>query len=156
MKLHCNRFVLAACLLALACPIAIAGNGSKDNSVYTWVDAQGVRHYSDTPANPNAKLLNLTASANTSATPASRNGHTRSAPKQPPNPQTVAAARKRLTPAERAARCAKLRDEVKRLEPARRVAVKKNGEIRHLAGEDLVAFKKETQQKMQTACAPPH
>lgn len=149
--------LVAACLLAVAVPGAFARNGGKDTSVYTWVDAQGVRHYSDTPANKNARLLNLTAPAGeTSAPPAPRNGHAGSTAKQTPNPQTTAAAQKKITPGKRAARCTKLRNEVKRLEPARRVRVTQNGKTRYLSGENLVAFKKKMRQKMHTACSPLH
>ncbi len=143
------RFLLVPCLLVATILPALTA-GAQTQAVYTWVDKNGVRHYSDHPGGPNAKLLTLAAPAPTS---------TRSTPlpavPQSSAPQAATAAPAKESPAERAARCVKLRGEVARLQSARRVRVNEDGKSRYVAGKDLVEFKAQMTRKMHAACAPP-
>ncbi len=61
------RSVVAALAgLSLLCAAALAGNGRT--TVYKWVDAQGVVHYSDQP-HPNAQKLEIQGAQTFSALP---------------------------------------------------------------------------------------
>jgi len=60
----------------------------------------------------------------------------------------------RETPAERVARCAKLRRQVKQMQSARRVEVTRNGKQQFYSGDDLVQFRRQMHKRMQAACVP--
>lgn len=152
MKQHCKWIIVPAlALLLLGAPLAgLAQNGQQ---VYTWVDKNGVRHYSDHPANPNAVLVTVQAPMATSAVVPATLPAAGSAPV--PRTQAVPQPKPRETPAERAARCTKLRQEVKQLQSARRVEVTEKGKKRFVSGEDLVKFRQQMQKRMQAACSPP-
>ncbi|MGH8271185.1 MAG: DUF4124 domain-containing protein [Gammaproteobacteria bacterium] len=143
------RFLLVTCLLA-ATILPVFAAGAQDQSVYTWVDKNGVRHYSDQPANAKAKLLTLAAPA-----PASVRDIPLPVAPSSSAPRAVSVAPATESPAARAARCTKLRGEVARLQSARRVRVNENGKSRYLAGDDLVKFKAQMTRKMHQACAAP-
>ena len=152
MKLRSKRMlVLAVFLVAAAVPAALT---ARAQGVYTWVDKNGVRHYSDTPHNPKAREITINAPAEQTAVP----GETA------PMPASAAGARKvhkvpvarpHETAAQRAARCKKLRQEVKQLQSARRVKVTENGKTRFESGENLVKFRQKMQRRMEAACKPP-
>lgn len=152
MKLLSKRmFVFAVFLVATAVPTALI---AQAQGVYTWVDKNGVRHYSDTPHNPRAKEITINAPAEQTAVP----GETA------PGPATSATARKlhrvpvpvpHETAAQRAARCKKLRQDVKQLQSARRVKVTENGKTRFESGENLVKFRQKMQRRMEAACKSP-
>ncbi|MGH8162644.1 MAG: DUF4124 domain-containing protein [Gammaproteobacteria bacterium] len=151
MKPPCSVLLIAATLLAVAAPVALAGNGS-DAAVYTWVDAHGIRHYSDQPGSPNARRLTFTSSGaalvkSEAQPPASAPAPSRHSSRTSPAAATT------MSPAARAARCTKLRGEVERLQSVRRLRLHKNGTIHYLSGDNLVAFKKKMQHKMKVACA---
>lgn len=152
MKPHSRCIVLAGILAAVAVPAALTAHAAQ--GVYTWVDKNGVRHYSDTPHNPKATVMTVDAPA--AATPPSY--------ASAPAPATAAASAGKAqkvprpgtheTPAERQARCEKLRQQVKQLQSARRVEVNENGKTRFVSGDDLVKFRKKMQQRMEAACKP--
>jgi hypothetical protein len=151
MKPRFSLLIFIVALLGVAGGPALAGDGPP--AVYTWVDAHGIRHYSDHPANPRAKPLNL-ATPDAGTTGAASRGTVR--PGHPASPQSADAARNTPTPGERAGQCRKLRERVKRLRPARRVEVKKDGKNQFLSGKDLVQFKQKQREKMHAVCAPRH
>lgn len=150
MKLHSKWIVLVGALAVVAVPTALAAQG-----VYTWVDKNGVRHYSDTPHNSKATEITVNApapvtmpaQASAPATATARNPAGKAHKVPNPKPQE--------TPAERKARCDKLRQEVKQLQSARRVEVTENGKKRFESGENLVKFRQKMQQRMEEACKPP-
>ncbi len=153
MKPPCSALLAVAAILAVAGPPALAGSGSNE-AIYTWVDAHGVRHYSDKPGSPNARILSFTSSGAPHSTPMTQSPAPTATTARHPSHTRSAPAPATMSPVERAALCTKLRAEVKRLEPVRRLQVNKNGSSRYLSGDDLVAFKKKMQQKMEVACAP--
>ena len=149
MKQHCKWIMPAAVVLALGLPFA---GQAQSQPVYTWVDKSGVRHYSDTPHNPQAVLVTVQAGAARSAPAVATApvvGSTSKAHHVMPQPQP------RETPAERRARCSKLRRQVKQLQSARRVEVTRNGTQQFYSGDDLVKFRGQMHKRMQAACAPP-
>lgn len=78
-------YSIVAASLGLLCTAALADNG-KRTIVYTWVDAQGVVHYSDQP-HPNAHKLEISGAQTFSALPAPQG----SATSPPEETQTNAA-----------------------------------------------------------------
>src|SRR5699024_8142757 len=55
MKLHFRAVLVAMLLVFIGAPVlASAADGGQ---IYTWVDKNGVRHYSDHPANPKATAV---------------------------------------------------------------------------------------------------
>ncbi|HEX5313735.1 MAG TPA: DUF4124 domain-containing protein [Gammaproteobacteria bacterium] len=153
MKPRCKlaaRALFLCCGLAASAAVFAAAPGG-DTTVYTWVDSQGVRHYSDQPDGDGAKAISVAAPAPISAPavvaapprsskkPASASAST---PSRPPPSATLGSAR-----------CAQLRMQVEALEPARRAVVTLNGKTRHLSGEDLARFKDALRARMQSACA---
>lgn len=156
MKLRSESLALGACLLVLVgvgvCTPLSAAPSQKQ--VYTWVDKNGVRHYSDRPGSPNAVLISL------QALPAATSSFARAAtaprPASAPVPHTVPAApAASASPAERAARCETLRQQVQQLQSARRVQVTEQGKTHFVTGDELVKFRQQMQQRMQAACNPP-
>ncbi len=153
MKPRSRWMITAAILAAMAVPAALTARAAQ--GVYTWVDKNGVRHYSDTPHNPKAVPMTLNtpppvmpparASAPTAAT----------AKKSADKVHKVPAPKPHETPAERKARCDKLRQQVKQLQSARRVEVTENGKKQFKSGEDLVKFRQKMRQRMEQACKPP-
>jgi hypothetical protein len=141
--------LIAGALLIFTYPPAWAGNGAG-KPIYTWVDAQGARHYSDHPASPKAHLISLSVptlppalSAPVKPAPIHR------APRASPPPAIT------VSPAARAAQCRQLQGEVARLQSARRVKVNQKGKPpRYLSGEELVKFRHKLARSMQSACAP--
>ena len=63
--------VAAIASLGFLCATALAGNGGR-TTVYKWVDAQGVVHYSDQP-HPNAQKLEISGAQTFSAPPVPQN-----------------------------------------------------------------------------------
>lgn len=149
MKRHFKWILPVMAVLALGLPFV--GHAQNQQGVYTWVDKNGVRHYSDQPTNPKAVLVTVEASPAMSAPPA----FTLPEPESKGKAQAVPQTQPRETPAERAARCAKLRQEVQQLQSARRVEVTQNGKKQFYSGDDLVNFRKQMQKRMQAACMPP-
>ncbi len=147
MKQHCKWIMPAVVVLALGLPFA---GQAQSQPVYTWVDKSGVRHYSDTPHNPQAVLVTVQAGAARSA-PAVATvpvaGSTSKARHMMPQPQP------RETPAERRARCSKLRRKMMKMQSARRVEVTRDGTQRFYSGDDLVQFRRQMHKRMQVACA---
>ena len=153
MKPHSRWIVCAGIVAALAVPAALAAHAGQ--GVYTWVDKNGVRHYSDTPRNPQAKAMTVNAPAATTvpsygSAPAPATGAATAG-----KAHKVPVPKQHETPAERQARCEKLRQQVKQLQSARRVEVHENGKTRFVSGENLVKFRKKMQQRMEAACKPP-
>jgi hypothetical protein len=70
---------IVAASLGLFCLAALADNGGQ-TTVYRWVDAQGVVHYSDQP-HPNAQKLEIRGAQTFSAQPEAQ-GSTSSQPEQ--------------------------------------------------------------------------
>lgn len=153
MKPHFKWLALAGIAAALAMPAALGSQTTQ--AVYTWVDSNGVRHYSDTPHNPKATLITVDASAPASGALAASAPAAAKGAGSVGRPEKVPAPATRETPAERQARCDKLRQEVQQLQSARRVKVTENGKSRYVSGDDLVQFRKRMQQRMQQACSPP-
>ena len=150
MKLHSKWIVLVGALAVVAVPAALAAQG-----VYTWVDKNGVRHYSDTPHNPKATQITVNAPAPVT-TPAHASAPAAATGKNPAGKvHKVPTPKPQETPAEREARCSKLRQEVEQLQSARRVEVTENGKKRFVSGENLVKFRQRMQQRMEKACKPP-
>ena len=150
MKPRSRWIVLAGILVVVAVPAALAAQG-----VYTWVDKNGVRHYSDTPHNSKATMVTVDAPAPIStpaqaSAPAAATGEDAAG-----KVQKVPIPKPHETPAERQARCDKLRQQVKQLQSARRVEVTQNGKKHFVSGEDLVKFRQKMQQRMEAACKPP-
>ena len=150
MKPRSKWIVLAGILVIVAVPAALAAQG-----VYTWVDKNGVRHYSDTPHNAKATMMTVDAPApisvpDQSMAPAAGTGGNASG-----KVQKVPVPKPHETPAERRARCNKLRQQVKQLQSARRVEVTEGGKKHYKSGEDLVKFRQKMQQRMEAACKPP-
>lgn len=156
MKPLFKYIVLAGLAGALLAPVAFAGPQGPQQ-VYTWVDKNGVRHYSDTPHNPNAVLITVDAPAAGSAGPAATAAPPAGTATAGPvgKPQKVPVRKPHETPAQRKARCDKLRREVKQLQSARRVKVTENGQSRFYSGDNLVKFRQRLAQRMQAACKPP-
>ncbi|MGH8128416.1 MAG: DUF4124 domain-containing protein [Gammaproteobacteria bacterium] len=149
MKQHFRLIALVTAALLLGLPFA---GHAQSQQVYTWVDKNGVRHYSDQPANPKATLITVKAAPAMSAPPVA------SSPTAATNNKAQAAApaqQPRETPAERAARCAKLRQQVKQLQSSRRVVVTQNGKQKFYSGQDLVNLRQQMQESMHAACSPP-
>lgn len=146
MKRHFKWMLPVMAALLLGMPLA---GHAQSQQVYTWVDKNGVRHYSDQPGNKHAVLVTVQAAPAMSAPPTASlpTPATKSAPQPQPQP--------RETPAQRAARCTKLRQQVKQLQAARRVEVTQNGKKQFYSGENLVKFRQQMQQRMQAACKPP-
>jgi len=145
--------IAAAILATLAVPAALTAHAAQ--GVYTWVDKNGVRHYSDTPHNPKATEITVnapppvSAPARGSVPAAATAGHPAGKTHKVPAPKP------HETPAERKARCSKLRQEVKQLQSARRVEVTQNGKKQYKSGENLVKFRQKMRQRMEAACKPP-
>ena len=70
---------------ALPCAAALAGNGTT--TVYKWIDAQGVVHYSDQP-HPNAQKLEIQG-AQTFAAPATPQNPSEPAPQETQSPRAA-------------------------------------------------------------------
>lgn len=68
MRTPSNRVLLFATLLCAACTVALADQSQGQITVYKWVDAHGVIHYSDQP-HPDAKKLHVTGAQTYSAPP---------------------------------------------------------------------------------------
>ena len=157
MKLPCKTLLAAGAFAAVLCmparaPIFAAG-GDQSATVYTWVDAKGVRHFSDQPGSADAQAVTLDApslmpapAASASTTSAATRKRKKGAAARPP-------ARAPASATQLSARCAQLRMQVESLEPARRAQIKQNGKASYLSGDDLVRFKDELRKAMQTACA---
>lgn len=152
MKQPCKWFVPALMVLLLGMPLA---GHAQQQQVYTWVDKNGVRHYSDHPGSPNAVLVTVDANATASAPVPATLPAAATAAGSAGKAQKVPQPKPRETPAQRAARCSKLRAQVKQLQSARRVEVTENGKTRYVSGEDLVKFRQQMQKRMQAACSPP-
>lgn len=156
MKLLFSALVAAALVACLTEPGAAAAQAGEQ--VYTWVDQDGVRHYSDHPGNPGARLIDINAvhpggqNETTGAAAPATAGAASGEPSAAAPPRSTS--KPAMTRAQRTALCAKLRDRVQRLEPARRVKVTKNGKVHYYSGENLVEFRARTQKKMQRVCAP--
>lgn len=148
MKRHFKWILPVMAVLLLGMPLA---GHAQSQQVYTWVDKNGVRHYSDQPGNKKAVLVTVQAAPAMSAPPTATLPAPATKGKAQPAPQP----RSRETPAQRAARCAKLRHQVKQLQSARRVEVTRNGKKQFYSGDNLVKFRQQMQQRMQTACTPP-
>lgn len=151
-----QRFELRAAgalfaLLLLAGPALAQNSGT---TIYTWVDAQGVRHYSDRPDAPNAVPVTLTGSS------------TMSIPAAPPasaaSPGTAKTAATAAAPApasaaskaQLAARCTQLRSQVQLLQSALRIQVKRpDGSTEWFTGENAVKYRNYLQMKMEQTCA---
>lgn len=153
MKPHSRWMLAAAILAALAVPAALTARAAQ--GVYTWVDKNGVRHYSDTPHNPKATPVKLNTPA--PVTPPARASvpNAATAKKLAGKVHKVPAPKPHETPAQRKARCDKLRQQVKQLQSARRVEVTENGKKQFKSGEDLVKFRQKMRQRMEEACKPP-
>ena len=150
MKLHSKWIVLVGVLAVVAVPTALAAQG-----VYTWVDKNGVRHYSDTPHNSKATQITVNAPAPVTL-PAQASAPVAPTGKNPAGEShKVPTPKPHETPAQRKARCGKLRQEVKQLQSARRVEVTENGKKHFVSGEELVKFRQRMQQRMEKACKPP-
>jgi hypothetical protein len=150
MKLHSRWIVLVGALAVVAVPTALAAQG-----VYTWVDKNGVRHYSDTPHNPKASQITVNAPAPVTS-PTQASAPAAATAKNPAGKvHKVPAPKAHETPAERKARCDKLRQQVEQLKSARRVEVTENGKKRFVSGEELVKFRQKMRQRMEAACKPP-
>lgn len=153
-----QRFELRAAgavfaLLVVAAPALAQQQGAGGSTVYTWVDKQGVRHYSDRPDAPNAVLVTL-GEPSTMPPPATlSNATSPSSAKTAATagaPAPASAARK----AQLAALCTQLRNQLQLLQSARRVQVKhKNGSTEWLTGEEVVKYRADLEMKMQQACA---
>lgn len=153
MKRHYKLVALATVLVLLGLPPGGHAQQSSQ-SVYTWVDKNGVRHYSDQPGSPKAVLVTIQALASVSAAAGAHAAVAAQASGSADKPQHIPRARPHETAAERAARCAKLRAEVKQLQSARRVEITQNGKKRFASGENLVKFRQQMQKRMQAACKP--
>ena len=153
MMQPCKWIVPAMALLLLGMPLA--GQAQSPRQVYTWVDKNGVRHYSDHPANPKAVLLTVRADEAGSAPVPATVPVSGAVPASARVPQTVPRPQPQETPEERAARCSKLQKEVEQLQSARRVEVTENGTKRYYSGEDLVKFRQKMEKRMQAACTQP-
>ncbi|HEY3849768.1 MAG TPA: DUF4124 domain-containing protein, partial [Steroidobacteraceae bacterium] len=68
-----------AASLGFLCATALADNGGRPTTVYKWVDAQGIVHYSDQP-HPNAQKLEIRGAQTFSAQPAPQSSSATSAP----------------------------------------------------------------------------
>lgn len=140
----------AAALLAAACAVP-AARAADSATIYTWVDHNGVRHYSDHPGSADARALSLVTPA-TMPAPAS----VAPAPPSAPAPAIAAATVRKpvpLTQAQRAKLCRELQAEVTKLAPARRVQVSESGgKTRYLSGDDLVQYKAAVKRHMESVC----
>ncbi|MGH8427681.1 MAG: DUF4124 domain-containing protein [Gammaproteobacteria bacterium] len=155
MRLPCKTLLAAGAFAAVLCtparaPLFAAGS-DQSATVYTWVDAKGVRHFSDQPGSAEAQPVTLDAPSlmPAPAAPAS------TTPKATAKKGAVARGRTQApaSATQLSARCAQLRMQVESLEPARRAQIKQNGKASYLSGDDLVHFKDELRKAMQTACA---
>lgn len=153
MKPRFDSALLVVLGLLLAVPAgALAQQPGGGSPVYTWVDAHGVRHYSDRPGAPDAVELTL-GSLSTMPAPASSGppGRPRaqpaSAPASAPRPGTAARAR-RL-----AAYCAGMKRQIALLQSARRVQVKHaDGSTEWLRGGQVVSYRKALETKVNSIC----
>lgn len=148
MKRHFEWIMPVMAVLLLGLPFA---GHAQSQQVYTWVDKNGVRHYSDQPRSKKAVLVTVQAAPAMSSPPAASlpAAATKGTPQPAPQPRSSA------TPAQRAAHCAKLRRQVKQLQSARRVVVTRNGKKQFYTGDNLVKFRRQMQQRMKTVCTPP-
>ena len=156
MKLHFRAVLVAMLLVFIGAPVlASAADGGQ---IYTWVDKNGVRHYSDHPANPKATAVKelTTHPPGNAATAVSAAPVAVSPPHHavPPGHASASTARK-MTPEQRAALCAKLKDRIKRLESDRRVLVTQGDKKEYLSGQDLVDFRHMQEKKAQKVCKAP-
>jgi hypothetical protein len=152
MKPH-FKVIIAAMLLGLigAPVLASAADGGQ---VYTWVDKNGVRHYSDQPVSSQATAVKGLAAHPPphAATVASVTSATAS-PAHPAAPVgSAASGADKMTPEQRAARCTKLKEQIKRLESARRVQVTNGDKKKYLSGQDLVDFRHMLEKRAQKVC----
>lgn len=149
-------FSLLAVTALLGCAILPALAGGQ---VYTWVDKDGVKHYSDQPHNRQARVVNdLHTHAPikaTSKTPAgTSSGQSRQKAAAAGSATGAADKQRKMTPEERAALCSKLKDQLERLKSARRVQVVEDGKSHFVSGQDLVDFRARLRKKMHKACTP--
>jgi hypothetical protein len=139
-------------LLVMAGP-ALAQQQGNGTAVYTWVDKQGVRHYSDQPGAPNAVLVTLSGPS-TMPAPAALSSAAPPETAKTAAPASAPAAASAAKAAQLAARCTQLRNQLNLLQSARRVEVKhKDGSTEWLTGEEVVKYRANLEMKMQQACS---
>lgn len=117
-------------------------NVACGQTVYTWIGKNGTRHYSDVPAVPNAKVLNLTSlsvvdfriASGKEASVANKGKSSKQAAK---DGKRQSKERKKLK-----AYCAGLRSNIKQLVSARRVVLRKKGKITYLTGANVQHYRK--------------
>lgn len=164
MKLTAATRLAAAglSLILVAAPAAMA----QDASVFKWVDAEGVPHYSDQPpADASAEELNIRfrrsdrAMAQNQAKPKTAAGETAPAPGASGNettPSSVEEAERQLAQAERQATCEKAKERVAKYSNARRLyKLEPNGERIYLSDEEIDAERAEANRAVKEWCEEP-
>lgn len=164
MKLTAATRLAAAALslILVTAPVAMA----QDASVYKWVDAQGVPHYSDQPpADATAEELNIRfkrtdrSMAQNQAKPKTAAGETAPAsaaePADAENP-TVEEAERQQVLAERRATCEKAKERVAKYSNARRLYKPgPDGERIYLSDEEIDAERAEADRAVKEWCDKP-
>lgn len=158
-----NRLAAAGLSLILVIPSAAV---AQDASVYKWVDADGVPHYSDQPpADAAAQELNIRfrrtdrSMAQNQAKPKAAAGETTPAEAMPtPDSESVTAeeAERQQVLAERRATCEKAKERVAKYSNARRLYKPgPDGERIYLSDEEIDAERAEANRAVKEWCDAP-
>lgn len=135
-----NNLSKTTCMIALLGVLGVA-NMAGGQTVYTWIGKNGTRHYSDVPAAPDAKVLNLTA---LSVVAFRVSDGKVSAAKSKGSTKRSAADRKRQAAAggKLKAYCQSLRSNIQKLVSARRVVLHNKGKVTYLTGANVQRYRK--------------
>lgn len=152
MPTRCN--LLRPALVVLGIALAV-GAFAADGAIYTWVDKQGVTHYSDTPP-PGAKPINIKTVPTDTAAVAARKGATQKklqdAAKQREAAATTdskAAQQKRAN----AHACAQAKARVAKLAPLQRARIhESDGTTTYLSGDDFAKYKQQASAQAAKIC----
>ncbi|SEP56016.1 protein of unknown function [Azotobacter beijerinckii] len=141
-----RRMILTSSLLLTLGTTAMAGQ------VYTWVDKQGVTHFSEQPPNDQS------STALGTATPAPRlPAPEKLPPAKPSDPEQEAVERKvkrdiAIQETKRKEYCETVRANLAQLENNPRLRAQINGEMRRLTEEERQARIAETQRAIESSC----
>jgi hypothetical protein len=146
----------AACALAAAMLVTSAATPADEQALYTWVDADGTVHYSDTPDDPQARRLGLGSRRTDLARVKSeldRRAAEREARDREAGDAEADAAQSAREAAERDRRCERAQARLRTLQVARRpFRVDENGQQLYLTEDQISEERRAAQQAVSEHC----